>query len=100
MSIYWRKQPSQPDTDLPQTIMRPFWHPIEIALDDKKFCLELVEDKPRVMSLFVLVISLTLFFRNFKHLKLISHVKSENHKFFDKLLHYFCNSMSSFICFY
>jgi hypothetical protein len=61
MSLYWNKHSEKTDTLLPQTIMRPFWHPVEISLDDQNFCIELNHDKPLFSSLLVLLLSLISF---------------------------------------
>jgi len=53
MSIYWRSHPDLPDVDLPQTIMRPFWHPETIRLDDKQFCIRLDKDRPVLTAMMI-----------------------------------------------
>jgi hypothetical protein len=46
--------------DLPQTIMRPFWHPETIKLDDRQFCMRLDEDRPWLIAMLMLVMSFAL----------------------------------------
>ena len=60
MSIYWRRQKNLPDTDLPQTIMRPFWHPTPDQLDDKLFCTTLHEERPLFTAVITLCIGIVL----------------------------------------
>jgi len=60
MSIYWRSHPDLPDVDLPQTIMRPFWHPETIRLDDKQFCIRLDKDRPVLTAMMILALSFAL----------------------------------------
>lgn len=57
MSIYWRRHPDLPDVDLPQAIMRPFWHPETIRLDDKQFCISLDLGRPVISALAILLLS-------------------------------------------
>ncbi len=60
MSIFWRNHPDLPHVDLPQAIMRPFWHPEALLLDDKKFCIPLKMQRPRLFSAFLLIMSLAV----------------------------------------
>ena len=57
MSFYWRNHPDLPDVDLPQAIMRPFWHPETLKLDDKQFCMLLELNRPVFTAGFILLVS-------------------------------------------
>ena len=57
MSLYWRRHPDLPDVVLPQAIMRPFWHPETIKLDDKQFCIYLDLDRPVFTALLILIMA-------------------------------------------
>ena len=59
MSIYWRKQTNLPDTELPQAIMRPFWHPTAEQLDDKQFKITLPEERPVLLASMILTLSIS-----------------------------------------
>ncbi|MCW9013489.1 MAG: hypothetical protein OQL06_06865 [Gammaproteobacteria bacterium] len=61
MSIYWRKHPNLPDTELPQTIMRPFWHPVPDELDDNTFSIILTGERPVAIAIIILLLSVALF---------------------------------------
>ena len=56
MSLYWRKQDKLPDTELPQVIMRPFWHPEPKSLDDRQFHVQLPDERPLVIATISLLI--------------------------------------------
>ena len=58
MSIIWRKVPEYPDIELPQKIMRPFWHPETQQLNDQQFCVNLTVEQPTFRASLLLVISL------------------------------------------
>lgn len=58
MALYWRTHPDLTNVDLPQTIMRPFWHPEALQLNDTCFCIPLNINQPRVFALLVLACSL------------------------------------------
>jgi hypothetical protein len=60
MSIFWRNHPDLPNVDLPQTIMRPFWHPEASRLDDKQFCIKLDVERPWFAAALILIVSLGL----------------------------------------
>ncbi len=60
MSIYWRINPDLGSVDMPQTLMRPFWHPVCTSLDDKQFCLTLPHEKPVIRASLFLFVSLLL----------------------------------------
>mgnify|MGYP006921587257 CR=1 FL=1 len=60
MSLYWRKHPDLQTVELPQTIMRPFWHPEALQLDDHKFCMPLNIQRPVISAMLVLIVSLVL----------------------------------------
>lgn len=62
MSLYWRKHQTTQNTDLPQTIMRPFWHPEAEKLDDEVFSTILSHERPKYIHYIVLCLSLPLFY--------------------------------------
>jgi len=65
MSLYWRKASTKSDTELPQTIMQPFWHPAEVFLDNKQFCTPFSNNNSYTITIIVLIFSLTLFLVSF-----------------------------------
>ena len=62
MSLYWRTYPTTQNTDLPQKIMRPFWHPVAETLDDNNFTTILAHEKPKYIPYMMLFASLLIFY--------------------------------------
>lgn len=60
MFIYWRRHPDLSPVDLPQTIMRPFWHPEAVQLDDNRFCIRLELDRPVIAAAIMLIVSVCI----------------------------------------
>jgi len=61
MSLYWRKYKTNQNTDLPQKIMRPFWHVEAEKLNDKVFSTVLLHEKPKILQYVILFLTLPLF---------------------------------------
>lgn len=63
MFSYWRKYPDLADIILPQKIMRPFWHPKAITIDNQVFATDLPYERPLFICGVILtgaILSLTL----------------------------------------
>jgi len=62
MSLYWRKYKTNQNTNLPQKIMRPFWHPEAEELDDKVFSTILSHEKPKLIQYIILFLAIFLLY--------------------------------------
>jgi hypothetical protein len=60
MSIFWIKNKKLKDTILPYTLLRPFWHPEYLTLNDSTYAVPLPSNKPQLLSLLFLLTSLIL----------------------------------------
>jgi hypothetical protein len=62
MSLYWRKHHTNQNTDLPQKIMRPFWHPEAEKLNDEIFSMILSHERPKFIQFIVLLLTIPLLY--------------------------------------
>jgi hypothetical protein len=60
MSIFWIKNKKLKDKILPYTLLRPFWHPEYITLNDSIYTTSLPSNKPQLLSLLLVATSLIL----------------------------------------
>lgn len=63
MSLYWRKFKTSQNIELPEKIMRPFWHPVVDKLDDEVCSMGLSHERPLLIPYLILsLVTYVLFY--------------------------------------